>query len=167
MGNIINPTPGDLVDRQTILQIKIAKCGVVSDTGIQPVSQEITSFSSEAAMSRTKLLEKTEVNIQPLVIEHEAIQQKLERDFFPKLDAFGASAFDPLLEKLLNINKTLWKLEDQARVLRSAPDKQLQTVLERKAECLDVISTSNDMRLGVVKQINALWGIQSEEKIYS
>ena len=168
MGNIINPTPGDLVDRQTILQIKLARCGMSGDTGMQPVSQEVTSFSPEKTTTRTKLLDKTEIDLQPMIIEHCAIQEKLMRDWFPKiLGSVGEQQFDPLLEKLLRINKELWKLEDQARILKLSPDKHTQTIYQRKADCLDGITLNNDMRIEIVKQINVLWDIQSEEKIYA
>lgn len=168
MGNIITPTPGDLVDRQTILQIKLKHCGTSGDTGMQPVSAEMLEQSPAKSVSRTKLLEKTEIDIQPLLIEHQAIQDRLMRDWFPKiLNSVGEQKFDPLLERLLHINEELWRLEDQARVLRAAPEKFLDSVVRRKAETLDAISTCNDMRMQVVREINSLWDIQSEEKIYA
>jgi hypothetical protein len=170
MGNILNPSPGDLADRQTILQVKLEHCGTEGNTGHQPVSQEVSSYTDGTdtmVLTRSKLLEKTQFDIQPTHIEHEAIQAKLERDWFPKLATPDkGDEFDKLLEQLKNTNKALWALEDQARVLRHAPEKHLETVLKRKAETLDAITSENDRRAILVKQINALWGIQVQEKVY-
>lgn len=174
MGNIINLSPGDLVDRQTILELKIEHCGTEGNTGHQPVSEETFSVSPQETITRTKLLEKTEVNIQPMIIEHEAIQKRLEMDWFPKISTAVGEQFDKLYQQLRQTNKEMWQLENQARILRAAPKRvvaklldNMDTVVLRKSECLDAISTTNDTRISLVKQINALWNIESEAKIYA
>lgn len=164
MGNIVVLTPGDLVDRQTILQIKLSKLGADSNNGTQ--ADEVIEMNSQRAISRSVLTHKG-VDIQPLLLEHEAIQQKLELDWFPKLAPDNEGVFDGLMETLKNVNQELWKFEDQARILRHAPDKFLETVLRRKADVLDGITMNNDIRIGTVAQINALWNLQSEVKVYS
>lgn len=167
MGNILNPSPGDLVDRQTILQIKIEHCGVEGH-GHAPTSVEMLEQSPEKSVSRTTVSELTEVDIQPFLIEHEGIQKRLEMDWFPKLESVQGDEFDKLMQQLDHFNKELWKLEDQARVLRAAPrDKVYQsTVVQRKADTLDAITSANDARAGLVKAINALWRINIQEKQY-
>jgi len=167
MGNILNPSPGDLVDRQTILEVKLNHCGVEGNTGLQPVSAELMEQSPQKSVSRTKLLEKTDVDIQPVIREHEAIQQKLELDWFTKLMPDDGDKFDKMMSELSNVNAELWKLEDQARVLRLAPDKQNGTVIIRKAETLDAITLNNDLRAELVRKINALWRIDTQEKMYA
>lgn len=167
MGNIITPTPGDLVDRQTILQLKLEHCGITADSGYAPQSVEMREHSTSRTIVRTKLLEKTTIDIQPLLLENEAIQRKLEKEWFPELTVKEAQQFDELFPKLQTVNGELWKLEDQARIFRAAPEKFLDTVLRRKAELLDAITMSNDYRIELVGKINALWKIQAEEKIYA
>lgn len=167
MGNIINPSPGDLVDRQTILQIKIEHCGTEGG-GLQPVSVEMLEQSPQKSVTRTTMLEKSKINIQPFLIEHEAIQRKLEMDWFPKINDKQGDEFELLMEQLRHMNSELWNLEDQARVLRAAPRNEVykSTVIERKANTLDAISTANDARIALIASINALWGIEVQEKIY-
>lgn len=166
MGNIITLSPGDLVDRQTILQLKLSHAGIESDTGYAPVSQQILEQSTSKAVNRTVLLDKSKIDIQPFLVEHEAIQSRLELDWFPKLDEKNGSIFDKLMEDLKSINSELWRLEDQARVLRSAPDKFLDTVTRRKAETLDAITYHNEQRANLVRKINTLWNIDVPEKMY-
>jgi|ERR1700722_922681 len=167
MGNILNPAPGDLADHQTILQIKLEHCGSEGNTGHQPVSEEVTATEG-SVLTRTKLLEKTAINIQPFLIEQEAIQTRLEMDWFPKLSSPDkGDQFDSFLDDLKNVNGELWKLEDQARVLRAAPEKFRETVLKRKSETLDAITYNNDLRATLVKKINALWNIDIQEKLYA
>jgi len=52
-------------------------------------------------------------------------------------------------------------------VLRLAPDKQNGTVIIRKAETLDAITLNNDLRAELVRKINALWRIDTQEKMYA
>jgi len=166
MGNIINPSPGDLVDRQTILLVKLEHCGVEGDTGLQPVSSEVMEVSKEKTVARTVLMEKTEINIQPFILEANAIQEKLHLYWFYKLSDKQGEEFNTLFAKLKATNAGLWKLEDQARVLRMAPDKQSDTILHRKAETLDAITFNNDQRADLVRKINSLWNIDIQEKLY-
>jgi len=167
MGNIINPSPGDLIDRQTILQVKLDHCAPQGEGGYAPVSDQIVEQSTKKAVSRTTLLDKKQIDIQPFLIEHEAIQQRLQLDWYSKLDGSKyADVVDKLIETLKNINSELWTLEDQARVLRAAPDRKSDTVVRRKAETLDAITVANDLRMDTVKKINALWDIYVQEKLY-
>jgi hypothetical protein len=168
MGNIINPTPGDLVDRQTILQVKLSHCGIEGNTGYAPVSEQLQEASTKRVLSRTLVKDKTKIDIQPILIEHEAIMQKLELDWLPRISA--ETEFDSLFEKLLNVNKNLWEWEDQARILRAAPPTPLlnrELVFQRKAEALDAITEGNELRAMLVKKINALWDIEVQEKMYA
>ncbi len=166
MGNIISPTPGDYIDRQTILQVKLEHCGVESSTGYTPVSEQLLEQSPQKSVSRTKLLDKTAIDIQPTILEHEAIQERLQTDWYTKLtEAQGDTCYE-LEKKLKSVNAELWRLEDMARVLRISPDRNTELILRRKSEVLDGITISNDKRMELVKQINSLWGISIQEKVY-
>lgn len=177
MGNIIAPSPGDLVDRQTILQTKIARCGIESDTGNPQTSQIYVDDNYQLprgkdVVGRT-ILDKesmSKIDIQPFMLEHEAIQQRLELDWFPKLSVKQVTegVYDKLLEELRAVNEQLWNLEDQARTLRSAPNRIFSDEVSRRAaQCLFEITRLNDKRADLVKQVNALWGIAVQEKVYA
>jgi hypothetical protein len=166
MGNIITPTPGDLVDRQTILEIKLEHLGVEGDTGYAPKSVELLEQSPEKSVARTVLLDKTEIDVQPTLFEHAAIQERLERDWFHKLTPEQGEIYDNFNQRLRSVNKELWKLEDQIRVYRKAPDVDSPLILRRVKDTAFAIVVNNDLRANYVQQINTLWDIRIQEKIY-
>jgi hypothetical protein len=163
---IINPYPGDLVDRQTILEVKLEHLGVDGDTGYAPKSTDLIEQSPEKSVARTVLLDKTEVDVQPVLLEHAAIQEHLERLWFIKLTPEKGEAFDELHRKIRFVNAELWKLEDQIRVYRKAPDQNDHNILKRVQQTAYAIVVNNDLRADLVRQINRLWGIITLEKIY-
>lgn len=165
--NILSPTPGDLADRQTIVQLKISHAAPEGDTGYSPVSNEILEQNTKKAVSRTVMLEKSAIDIQPWMLENEAIQERFKLDWFTKISEGQGDQFDILLNRLRDVNSELWKLEDQARTLRHAPDKHNPIVIQRKADTLDAITTNNESRYAIISQIDALWGINVKEKIYN
>jgi hypothetical protein len=166
MGNIITLSPGDLVDRQTILEVKLEHLGVEGDTGYTPKSIELLEQTPQKSVARTVLMDKTEVDVQPVLIEHEAIQERLERDWFPKLTSEQGATFDEFNQRLRSVNKELWKLEDQIRIYRKAPDLDSPIILRRVKDTAFAIVVNNDLRANYVQQINTLWGIEVQEKIY-
>jgi len=168
MSRILKPNPGECVDRQTILQLKMKYGAGKSDSKVTTETTEMASSTEHMRLSRTKMEDPSPINIQPFADEHEMIQEYLEKNYFPDIAAFPDKQknFDVYLDQLLEINESLWKLEDQARILREAPDKDSMAVKERKAEVLDLITESNDRRALMVKQINSLWNIYSREKLH-
>jgi hypothetical protein len=166
MGNILNPSPGDLVDRQTILQIKLEHCDKDTNTGHRPTAEQAVEQSPDKLVSRTKMLGKSKINVQPFIIENNAIQDRLMMDWLSKLNPVEGDQYDSFFDQLKEVNSDLWDYEDQARVYRSAPASSTQLVIRRKAELLDNITTANDKRAELVKKINKLWGIELLEKLY-
>lgn len=161
----LKPAPGECADRQTILQLKI-KYG--SGNNDAKTVQERISVDPTETIARVKLENASPVNVQPFIDENELIQQYLEINYFPDIAAFEEKQkkFDKFFEQILEVNEDLWRLEDRARILRNAPDKESLPVLKRKSEVLDLITGLNDQRAMLVKQINSLWNIYGQEKLY-
>lgn len=165
MGNILNPSPGDLADRQTILEVKLAHCGVASDTGYAPSSQELMEQSNKKSVART-VIEKTEINIEPFLQEHAGIQERLTLDWFSKINDTTGAKFDALIAELKIVHERLFDVEDQSRTYLHAPAKDTLLVQRRLAELRNSTTTLNDKRALLIKQINALWELEIVEKLY-
>jgi hypothetical protein len=136
MSRMLNPSPGEVADRQTILQLKI---------------QHGTSHTSTPT-------------VQHFAQEHDHLQEYLEDKWFPQLATELRASYDQLYSRLATINKNLWECEDQARALRDAANNR-QSV-HQAGELLFEITHLNDDRAEVVKEINELFGINVQEKIY-
>lgn len=165
MSRLLRPNPGECVDRQTILELK-AEHGQSLDP--QQVTDHIKQDTEAATVVKTVMLNPSKVNIKPFLDEHEAIQRYLEEYYFPNIQAFPdrQTSYDSLYKQLGEVNSGLWNLEDQARILRAAPDKHQEVANQRAAEVLFTITEMNDKRSELVKQINAIWNINSQEKLY-
>ena len=170
MPRLVNPDPGECVDRQTILQLK-AKYGQSLDEQ-KIVNQTLKGTPDpsvkEDTVSRTVFKGASKINIQPYLDEHEAIQKHLEKNFFPLIvtDKDKQSSFDHLYDELLEVNGDLWKLEDQVRIYLEAPTGVEHTADIRLLEVYKTITRLNNKRALTVKEVNAIWGINSREKQY-
>jgi len=166
----LKPNPGECADRQTILQLKLEHGQAIGD---QKVSQRVVEVpADEPNVVRGEVTTKMEnpapVNIEPFLQEHEMIQKYLEENYFPNIAAYPdkQKKFDEYFTQLEQVNRDLWKLEDTSRILRDAPDSKSALVLQRKGEVLDLISSLNDQRAMMVRQINSLWNIYTVEKLH-
>lgn len=161
---MLKPSPGELADRQTILELKIEH----ADREITDAEPQLVKRGHIVRTVVEGVDKKAPVN--HFFDELELIQQHLRNNYVPDLQMMGdekVSLYDRLYDDLVEANANLWELEDQARVLRAAPDKFEQSVIVRKAEILDLITVENDKRAALVKQINEIWGIKAEEKMYA
>lgn len=136
MSRMLNPSPGEVADRQTILQLKI---------------QHVSSQTLPRKM-------------QHFTQEHGRLQEYLEDKWFPHLPTELRAIYDQLCSRLATINKDLWECEDRARALRAAT-KNRQS-MHQAGELLFEITRLNDDRAEAVKKINELFGINLQEKIY-
>lgn len=134
---LIRPNPGELADRQTIVQLK-AKFGA-----------------------------EKKLNIQPFLDENEVCQRYLEKNWFPDILRGKEDTFNALFEQLAEVNLQIWKLTDQQHILRDAPDRLMPQAAKRAAECLFDIADLNDKRADLVCSINALFRVNVQEKIYA
>lgn len=171
MPRMLSPDPGECVDRQTILQLK-AKAGQSLD---EQKTQDFAAggtINKEGSITkeiyRTKFTGASKINIQPFLDEHEALQKYLEKFHFPILitSSEKQKEFDKLYDELLEVNGDLWKLEDQVRIYLDAPTGVEHTADARLLEVYKTITRSNNTRSLLVKQINAIWGINTQEKLH-
>jgi len=165
---LLRPNPGEIADRQTILELKIKYGGGKQEPTI--TSDEITEVGvdgSKRMNSRTILKDPSPINIQPFIDENETLQLYLEKAWFPDISAESGKQYDQLYEELAELNHQVWKLTDQAHTLREAPDRMQAAALERAAEVLFAITDLNDKRAEIVKKINALFAVSVQEKIFS
>jgi|SRR5580765_4185846 len=162
---LIQPNPGECVDRQTILELKIKYGGGRPDRAT--VSDEVVELTPEKGVTRTIMKDPSPVNVQPFIDENEQIQQYLERGWFTDIGPETGKKYDALYEELGELNHQIWKLMDQAKTLRDAPDRAQQTANARAAEVLYAIVDSNEKRAVMVSKINALFSVQVQEKIFT
>jgi hypothetical protein len=162
---MLRPSPGEVVDRQTILELK-AQYGQSLDQ--QKTIEKVIVEEDKKRIGTTVLQGASKINLKPFLDEHEALQKYLEKDWFPMIATSEDKQkdFDSLYEQLSETNHDLWKLEDQARILVSAPDKYTDIANRRAAEVLFTINASNDRRAELVKKINAIWGMNTIEKLH-
>jgi hypothetical protein len=104
-----------------------------------------------------------------LEIEGRACASAFENIRFPLPCGPQTEALDDLLGKLRDQHRLLWKAEDDIRAL-------LGKITSRCAELADLweavdvsrtISETNDHRAQLVGQIDALFGLTPEEKVYA
>lgn len=160
---LFKTTPGELADRQTILELKIEHLNEI-EVEDEPTVHKTTATS---VVARHIVKNASKVNPQPFLDELELIQESLKKNWFghTATDAI-VQKYDALFEQLEQVNLDLWNLEDKARVLRDAPDKMQAAANARAAEVLYAINNSNDKRNEIKKQIDALWGYKTQEKLY-
>jgi hypothetical protein len=162
---LISPTPGECADRQTILELKVKYGGGKQEPILK--SDELVEDSDTRATGRTVLRDASKVNIQPFIDENEQIQRYLEKAWFPSVGAEQGDEYDGLYEQLAELNEQLWKLIDQAHILRDAPDKMQEQANQRAAEVLFAQTDLNDKRAELVRKINGLFEVRVQEKIFA
>lgn len=170
---LLRPTPGECVDRQTILQLK-CKHGqsldeqVVKDEGNRLDEVFANGAEKTTTIIKTKLSNPSKINIQPFIDENNAIQDYLQSAWLPDIGNHPEkqASYDVLFSELEDINGRIWMLEDQARVLGSAPGKFVHEAAVLAAQTLFDINMFNDARARVVKSINAIWNINVQEKLH-
>jgi hypothetical protein len=181
---LLKPSPGEAVDRQTILRLKMQYGGteVPVDTAdlTDPVAakraeppKEIVRVRNEGGIATTIARQKFvsgKVNIQPFIDEHELIQTYLEANWFPELESrIGADIeFDRLNEELAEVNAVIWKVTDQGHLLLAACKsmEKCNPAPEKAAEVLYTTIEQNDKRAELVRRINELFGLKVQEKIF-
>ena len=165
---MLKPNPGELVDRQSILELKIDHSNVEFEG-------EKTEFQTGEGKKRSRVMQRTVVNKEALGTkvhlffdELELIQKHLIENWLPDIynDDAKIEEYNKLFDELSDTNSQLWDLEDQIRILKSAPDPFQETAAKSAATVAFTIVDMNDKRAMLVKKFNALWGIQSQEKLY-
>jgi hypothetical protein len=165
--SIIRPKPGELVDRQTILELKLVHC----DTGVMERQPEMRPKAMLKAVTRQVLEgDKTKHrNALAFMDEYELVQDYLIKYYIPDIATSDqiVSKYDSLYDQLSDINGKIWELEDEARILRDAPDRFAVQASKRAAEVLFSINDLNDKRSEIIHQIDLLWNIDHQEKMYA
>ncbi len=139
---LLQPNPGEVVDRQSILHLKCA------------------------AGNAKKL------NVQPFVDEINHLQDYLEKNWFRLAQQSIQPDYDTAFSQLKDVNARLWKLEDQIRELKrkfESPNSSANYQEELKGLIVQValqIPELNDIRAELVRKINGFFGISTQEKIY-
>jgi hypothetical protein len=133
---LIRPTPGACVDRQTILRLKM----------------------DEAT--------RTGVDARHFADEHHALQLYLEENWFGNGQPNWIEQFHACTSELARVNQALWHLEDEIRHLKSLTPAERQTRTERVVTIALAIPELNDERAQMVSNIDALFGVRAQEKLY-
>ena len=154
---MLQPSPGEAVDRQTILQLKCQHG------------------------------QKKGVNVKPFVDENNALQEYLEKNWLLLTQKSMQDPYDRLWAALKEVNKRLWDLEDEIRLLKSSltklPGVHQSQMSAREMACLIsgniqniscmriieiglLVPELNDRRAQLVQELNALFGIRTQEKLY-
>jgi hypothetical protein len=122
----------------------------------------------EAADRQTILLLKAQygnvskINIKHFTDEQNEIQDYLAREYFSHIGTTTGELYNQLFIKLKEVNATLWRLEDEIRIqMKLVPQNK-----ERLAELGPLICDHNDQRMRLVQEINKLFGITQQEKVY-
>ena len=140
--SLMKPTPGEIYDRMTIVKLKIDFFARVNN----PVGRN--QFEWEL-IEITEYLQKR---------YHGKVSEKDERkDIVAALDKQ-----QQLMQKLQDVNKQLWDLEDKRRVLMSEL-KMDEAEIGRNAIKTTLL---NDERAAIIKEINLLYNVDAVEKTY-
>lgn len=102
------------------------------------------------------------INTKPYSDEINLIQNYLEKEWFYKIVPNIGAQYNQLYFKLKDINSQLWRLEDEIRIRSTepSPDK------DRIVEIAMLIPKLNDERAGLVQEINGLFRVRGQEKVY-
>lgn len=148
---MLQPSPGEAVDRQTILQLKCQHG------------------------------QKKGVNVKPFVDENNALQEYLEKNWLLLTQKSMQDPYDRLWAALKEVNKKLWDLEDEIRTLKVSlgiakiPAHDAACMISgnmQNPKCLRIVEIGllvpelNDRRAKLVQEMNALFGIRTQEKLY-
>lgn len=91
--------------------------------------------------------------------ELDSIEAYMLKSWWPKING-QAGVYEAELRDLVSVNRKLWVLESEARiVVKEKRDA-------RAVELLELITGLNDLRANCVKRINSLFGIAQQEKFY-
>lgn len=164
---LVKTDPGQYVDRQTILELKIDYADIEFKGDVEP---DNTSgiLSGNYRYARQIVHNPNKINVGPFFDELELIRAKLLKFWIPDISNSETRImeYDRLYDALKDTNGELWDLENKARVLRAAPDRLQTEAAKQAAEVLFAINDLNDKRSELVKKINALWNIGGQEKFY-
>lgn len=159
---LLKPLPGELVDRQTILELKIAHVESQKDFDNEDVQVP------HGGITRTVVSNPTKVNVHPFVDELELVRKCLMDNWIPTiaLDEEKVALYDKYFDELKAINDKLWDLQAELRVLRDAPDNHVDAARIRAGGVAFDIDFLNEQRANLVKSINQIWGYDTQEKLY-
>src|SRR5580704_13506540 len=150
---LLKPMPGDLADRQSILELKINHCNAEFD------EDKSLPKGKMLGMTRT-LVNKNAVNVAPFIDELDLIRKELTEKWVPDLIKLNrVEAYDKLYDEISEVNSSLWELEDKIRALKAAPsfvESRDKDWLVRVMETSFEITDANDKRAVLVKSINKL-----------
>jgi len=133
---LLRPSPGECVDRQTILQIKI---------------QEATKAGSDCRHFRD---------------EDGELQLYLKKTWFQAAKGDVVKRLELLSGDLKKVNQSLWDLENKIRYLKSLSKRQRDKRTEDIVSIALAIPELNDERARLVSVINSLFGLTAQEKLY-
>ena len=171
---LMRPLPGDLADRQSILELKINHSNAEFDEDkSDPFSPgmygtKITTDEKTMGITRT-LVNKNAINVAPFLDELDLVRKELEKKWVPDLIAMNkVEQYDNLYSQLEEVNKQLWDMEDKMCALRMAPERVTKTPdwISQTSDTGIAISEQNHKRSELIKQINAIWGYKTQEKMY-
>jgi hypothetical protein len=134
---LLRPSPGECVDRQTILRIKI---------------QEAT---------------KTDLDCKHFGDEERELQLYLEKTWFPAATADRVKQLELFSAELKKVNQSLWDLENKIRNLKSLSVEECDKKAREIVSVAFAIPELNDERARLVAEINALFGLVAQEKLYA
>jgi hypothetical protein len=170
---LLKPLPGDLADRQCILELKINHCTAEFDEeSNDPFTRKRTLVTGKTETTvgiARVLVSKGAADVTPFIDELDLIRKELEKKWVPDLITKNkVEEYDKLYDQLNEANTTLWGLEDTIRALKASPEDMESTLnwLKRVKDTAFDIVIQNDARSEVIKQINALWGWNRQEKMY-
>jgi len=133
---LLRPSPGQCVDRQVILRLKI----------------------HEAA--------KRNLESRQFAEEHQALQAYLEKYWFPSINQNQRREFALYSRQLSKVNRALWDLEDDIRRLKALSPNGRERETRRIVSIAFAIPEFNDDRARLVEKINALFKVIAQEKLY-
>ena len=164
---LLKPSPGECIDRQTILWLKIQYGSAIGE----PIKNvDISERETGGRNARVTADNVSPINVQPFIDENELIQQHLESNWYTEIasdDEVKQLELENYTEELAELNHLIWKLTDQAHVLKDAPDRMAAQANIRAAEVLYTTIELNDKRAKLVRDINALFEIRTVEKIFA
>jgi hypothetical protein len=129
MTRLLAPNPGEVADRSTILELKIAFA---------------EKHNSPAEHFHEEL---SDLNLY--------LGEKWSKDY------------EKLRQDMLKVNQKLWYAEDEIRAVRKKGDTSSLEAIEKLAGLAVIITEQNDVRSNLVRQINELFGITAQEKLYT
>lgn len=163
---LLKPLPGDLADRQSILELKINHSNAEFDE--DKPQDPYVDHGHVMQVART-LVNKNAINVAPFLDELDLVRKELEKKWVPDLIAMNkVEQYDNLYSQLEEVNKQLWDMEDKMCALRMAPERVTKTPdwISQTSDTGIAISEQNHKRSELIKQINAIWGYKTQEKMY-